>query len=342
MLKILSSTQETRLSEISSTWLENAFMQRSLDKSLIENSLKWLYGLIGLPMPTIYYAESPMRCQTATRELKLERLKKGLEWKNINCQARYEIEHQVNRPVSGKASGRVRKHVWEQTKQLGITKLQFEFHLKNLLDGGFENFSSDGMRAIQWCSYYDFFREIGVLKCKDFERYREFIFGSGVSMSIYEASIAIVCPNPSYAMLNDNFQLHCPDGPSISWEDGYKLYFLNGVRVSEVFFMPDHEIDPILLLKEKNAEARREIIRRLGIEKVIQSLGTEVIDRRGDYELLTLDIPGMKNRPTYLKMLNPSVKVWHIEGVPPHIKTCEEALAWRDSELRYIIPEQLT
>ncbi|MBI4690035.1 MAG: hypothetical protein HY754_07180 [Nitrospirae bacterium] len=40
-----------------------------------------------------------------------------------------------------------------------------------------------------------------------------------------------------------------------------------------------------------------------------------------------------------LKMLNPSVKVWHIEGVPPQIKTCEEALAWRDSEMRYIIPE---
>ena len=116
--------------EISSTWIENTFIQKAFDKALVEDSLKWLYGLIGLHMPTIYYAESPMGCQTATHELKSERLKKGLEWKNINCQARYEIEHQVNRPVSAKVSGEVRKHIWEQTKQLGITKLQFEFHLK--------------------------------------------------------------------------------------------------------------------------------------------------------------------------------------------------------------------
>ena len=161
-------------------------------------------------------------------------------------------------------------------------------------------------------------------------------------MSIYEKSTAIVCPNPSYAKLNDSFQLHCPDGPAISWEDGYKLYFLNGVRVSEVFFMSDDELDPVLLLKEKNAEARREIIKKLGIKKVLQKLGAQEIDKWGDYELIELVLTNMNIRPTYLKMRNPSTGGWYIEGVPPDIKTCRDALAWRDREIEYIIPEQLT
>jgi len=95
-------------------------------------------------------------------------------------------------------------------------------------------------------------------------------------------------------------------------------------------------------LKEKNAEARREIIKKVGIEKVVQRLGANVIDKWGLYELLTLDIPGMTVNPTYLKMLNPSVGVWHLEGVPPEIKSCQEALAWRDGEAEYILPDTIT
>jgi hypothetical protein len=47
------------------------------------------------------------------------------------------------------------------------------------------------------------------------------------------------------------------------------------------------------------------------------------------YELLILNMGDGRRRP-YLKMKNPSIKTWHIEGVAPEIKTVKEALAWRN------------
>ena len=42
-------------------------------------------------------------------------------------------------------------------------------------------------------------------------------------------------------------------------------------------------------------------------------------------------------------MRNPSIGVYHVEYVPPEIKTCKEALAWRDEdEDEYMIPNNLT
>jgi len=54
-----------------------------------------------------------------------------------------------------------------------------------------------------------------------------------------------------------------------------------------------------------------------------------VIDRKGDYELLLLDLGDGRRRP-YLKMRNPSLGVYHIEGVHPDCSTVVEALRWRN------------
>jgi len=56
---------------------------------------------------------------------------------------------------------------------------------------------------------------------------------------------------------------------------------------------------------------------------------------------LNLDIIDGRYRP-YLKMLNPSISTWHIEGIHPDCKTIEQALAWRNGEDKYEKPEILT
>jgi hypothetical protein len=110
-------------------------------------------------------------------------------------------------------------------------------------------------------------------------------------------------------------QLHSDRGPAVSWpEGGQQYYFLNDVHVPrEIVETPARELDPRLMLREQNAQA----------------LGAECIDRQGDYELLLLDLQDGRMRP-YLKMKNPSVGVYHIEGVAPECRTVAEALAWRN------------
>jgi len=130
-----------------------------------------------------------------------------------------------------------------------------------------------------------------------------------------------------------NGKLHCEDGPAIEYADGFAIYMLNGVRMKKEHVMtPWNEIDvKKMILKEKNAEVRRELVRKVGMERFIESTDSEVVDTKGDYELLMVDIGlGKDNKKPYLKMKNPSIGVYHVEGVDPSCKTVDDALEFRN------------
>lgn len=183
-----------------------------------------------------------------------------------------------------------------------------------------------------WTAFYEFMERIGVEYEKDwqFDAWRDFIVKSGVFATILCENVAFVCIRPCDVLRNSSFDLHGEKSMAIAWRDGYGEYFLNGVSVDEELVMtPAEKIDPKILLKEKNAEIRREIVRKIGIERVVHKLGAEVIDKKDDYELLLIDLQDGRKRE-YLKMKNPSIDVWHVEGVLPGIRTVKEALAWRN------------
>ena len=71
------------------------------------------------------------------------------------------------------------------------------------------------------------------------------------------------------------------------------------------------------------------MVERIGIERVCQMFKAQCLDKRGEYELLALDLGDGRIRP-YLKMLNPSIGVWHVEGVAPNITTVQAALNFRN------------
>jgi len=139
----------------------------------------------------------------------------------------------------------------------------------------------------------------------------------------------IICvPRPCMTIVGT--QLHNPKGPAVYWPNGEAYWFLNGVKVTkEIVETEAEKIDPRIILKETNAEVRREIVRKLGIERVCLKLGAKCIDKKDGYELLMLDLGDGRKRP-YLKMKNPSIATYHIEGVEPSIKTVDAALSWRN------------
>lgn len=101
-------------------------------------------------------------------------------------------------------------------------------------------------------------------------------------------------------------------------------------------FKPENIL--LLLYNLKTIPVRSLFINKLGIKKIIESMiqlkKFSIIDEWNDYSLLEFIIPhiDLYDRPLkaiFLKMKNPSTGEWHIEGVPPDIKTCKEALSWR-------------
>jgi len=61
----------------------------------------------------------------------------------------------------------------------------------------------------------------------------------------------------------------------------------------------------------------------------VERTGAQSLDTQGDYELLSVNV-GLPELAMGLKMKNPSIGVYHIEFVPPNIRTVTEALNWRN------------
>lgn len=212
----------------------------------------------------------------------------------------------------------------------------------------FYNYAYESLgQSCGWTAYIDMFTKLGVIHDDVFEKYKQFLL-SGVFMSIFLEEHAILCRRPLHVKLNERNDLHSTDSSAIAWRDGYKLFFLNGVPVTEEIVMtPAGQLDPIHIIQEKNAEVRREIVKKIGVERFVQKYGGVDLDTwkkntEVEYRLVKLDIPQMRVEPVYLIMKNPSIGVWHCEGVDPKCKTVKEALAWRDNEDEYIEPDVLT
>jgi hypothetical protein len=134
--------------------------------------------------------------------------------------------------------------------------------------------------------------------------------------------------------LDERENLHSTNEPAYVSGD-LKLYFLHGVHIEPQYVhlvQVDHP-NPKEVLAVKNVDIRRELIRRVGIEQFVDSLWHKVIDTQGDYVLLDVLLnDNTWSNARFLKMLNPSIGVWHLEGVPNTVQTVEDALTWRNND----------
>jgi hypothetical protein len=204
-----------------------------------------------------------------------------------------------------------------------------------------------GQHEASWLSFYDFFSKVCHLKkeCEPILPFFDLAENCGWWLPYDE--VIVFCERPEEVNLIENGKIHCiknslptspiingrlhkDGGAAILYRDGFKEWALNGVRVSqEIAETPAANLDPHLVLKTPNAEVCREIVRKMGIERILKELNSKIIDTQDDYELLLLDMRDNRMRP-YLKMVNPSIGVYHVEGVPPNTKTVADALKWRN------------
>jgi hypothetical protein len=129
--------------------------------------------------------------------------------------------------------------------------------------------------------------------------------------------------------------LHNDTGPAlVSGKD--EFYFLHGLQLAsdgiKWLTTPPEQLDPQEILAIRNADLRREMIRKKGIEQVLDGLFHRIIDTQGNYSLLQVMLgDNVTSACNYLKMLNPSIGCWHMEGVPNNIRTVKDALLWRNN-----------
>jgi len=184
---------------------------------------------------------------------------------------------------------------------------------------------------LTYCAWLEFGVIIGAeINKRTFNKYTEFV--KNIHFMIPYKGICFVSEKP-IEIHWQNKKLHNPNGCSVLYKDGTGLYSLNGVSVPKWLVEEKAEqIDVSKFARIKNAEVRREFIRKVGMERILQKVGGKLIDKSDDgiYELYLINLGGETNYRPYLKMLNPSIGIWHLEGVLTECDTVKKALAFRN------------
>lgn len=180
--------------------------------------------------------------------------------------------------------------------------------------------------------FYDFIlNELFKSKKKDFKLFNEFLKHSQTYHQVYIfKDICFISDFPKEIHRNTNNDLHNTNKPALLYRDTYALYKSNGITME-----PKHILTPAIqitkkqFLSEPNADQRRELTRKIGMQKLIELLNPEVLDKMntptgGEYRLLSISYDGGPGRP-YLQMKCPSTKYDHIIGVKPGTTRVKDA-----------------
>lgn len=147
----------------------------------------------------------------------------------------------------------------------------------------------------------------------------------------------LVCDRPLYYRFNEQNRLHSTTGPVIEFRDGWKLWYINGVRVPEGIVMHPDQITVAMIQQEANIEVRRLMLDLYGVERFIKDseshlVNTEVFNGR-TYQLWQATLNRDDEDVTMLKVTNATPEV---DGsfkdywlrVPPDVITAMGAVAW--------------
>jgi len=179
--------------------------------------------------------------------------------------------------------------------------------------------------------FYDFIlNELFEEKISEYKGFLEYCAAvQDVHVFIPYKDIVFISDNPNEIHLDERGRLHRDLAPAMIYEDGYALFYLNGVKMpKEVIVTPAEKLKIEEILKLPNAEQRLLGIKKVGPGRMLEALHAKSISKKTDeYELFEVTLEGSKEK--LLKMQNPSEPKIHYEFVEPHIQTVNEALMWR-------------
>jgi hypothetical protein len=263
-------------------------------------------------------------------------------WDKVGAQVRDQVWDKVWDKVGDQVGAQVWAQVWDQVRDKVRDKVGAQIRDK-VWDKVGDQVGAFiyGQHDSSWLAFYEYF--YNETKIQDLSLLSGLWNCSKYGWILPYKHVCFVSERHNICNLKNKL-LHCDGGPAIQYPDGWSVWALNGVGVSqEISETPANKLNAQLILSEKNAEVRREIVRKIGVERIVQQLGATTINKMGTYELLQLNIPNINKPAKYLKMLNPSIGVWHLEGVPSEIETCQEAINWRAGDININWnPSQLT
>jgi hypothetical protein len=131
---------------------------------------------------------------------------------------------------------------------------------------------------------------------------------------------------------DDRGRLHSASAAAVKYPDGFAVYAWHGVRVAGAVILHPETITVAEIQGEANAEVRRVLLERYGLDRYLYDSGALPIhadetgtlyrcELDGDEPLVMVSVKNSTPEPDV------SAKQYHLR-VPPTITTAREAVAW--------------
>lgn len=333
-LESFTKEQEALIPVVRDEWVKFCLGgDNSLNREMASKGLRWIYGLAKLDEPRVVFVDGPFACQMAVwyieelskNKILDKKLKASVRdsvasvasvWDSVGASVRDSVQASVRDSVRDSVGA----SVWDS---VGASKKTFENY------GWCDLGGNSG-----WTAWTDYFERIGIKVDDKFKPWKEWM-QSGVFMSIYLKGFAIVCPRPKLIKKDANGRLHNDAGPAAEWE-GEQYWFIHGIRVPKWLVTTEAgKIDPQLALTEKNVDVQREIIRKVGAERMLKACNAETLDvfvdkhTKGgnEYKLMRMKVGEIDRK--YLYFEHASLPgVWYAQPVEPNLKRALHARAW--------------
>lgn len=201
-----------------------------------------------------------------------------------------------------------------------------------------------GQQWIAWKAFYKFAERIGVKYPEENQKILDQWFEEGLNLHWwfpYEKHV-LLSERPIRLTVNERGQLHNESFKAIEYADGWGFYYLNGICVpEELVTTPAEKLDIKFFTKEKNADIKAEFVRKFGVERMLH-LGSKIDDytkydskdhpywHESQYELWDMKVlfEGLDYQP-YVKMMNQTTGIWHVEAVSPACRSLKDAIKER-------------
>jgi len=367
-LEELTKEQESKLEAYEQKWSQIGLSTEKSNHRKAEAAMIAAYKVAGLAPPEFIWLDSPMEGAIGAALLDVLKehdsenkigapvwAKVGVKvWDKVRDKVRDNVRAKVWAKVGDKVGDKVRDKVRDNVRDKVMAKVWAKVR-DNVRDKVWAKVGDKvrdkvwdkvgeagyGQHDAGWLSFYSFFlNECGMHEeCSDLKPLMD--LAENCSWFWPLEGICILTEKPTEIHLNEQGDLHNFNGAALLYPDGWGLYFFNGVDVGEGYAnMPVKKFTKNIILKEQNADIRREMIRKIGNEHFIKLLKPKVADEEFGYKLFLVDLEDGRDARPFLYMVNPSMRTVHVEGVQ-NAKTVREAICFRNSLSQFALPIDL-
>lgn len=138
-----------------------------------------------------------------------------------------------------------------------------------------------GSNESYWIGFYNYMRDVLGVQYPELANEGLNIFNTITRNSGWHylaEDCVIICDRPTEINL-ENGNLHNEEGPSISFADGFKMFHINGHKVTEKIVLNPEMITVDEIKKESNNETKRIMIEKFGVSEYLTQTSARILDK---------------------------------------------------------------